>query len=104
MAARRGLGAGIDSLIPKSKEEERREREKQVVKEVIKETDKIDINKIEPNASQPRKNFNEDSLQELADSIKQHGMIEPLIVQEGRRDFSRLLQGSADGGLPKLQG
>ena len=50
MAARRGLGAGIDSLIPKSKEEERREREKQVVKEIIKETDKIDINKIEPNA------------------------------------------------------
>ena len=91
MAARRGLGAGIDSLIPKSKEEERREREKQVVKEVIKETDQIDINKIEPNASQPRKNFNEDSLQELADSIQQHGMIEPLIVQEGKKGFFQII-------------
>ena len=104
MAARRGLGAGIDSLIPKSKEEERREREKQVVKEIIKETDKIDINKIEPNASQPRKNFNEDSLQELADSIKQHGMIEPLIVQEGEKGFFQIIAGERRWRAAKIAG
>lgn len=104
MAARRGLGAGIDSLIPKSKEEEKREREKQVVKEVIKETDQIDINKIEPNASQPRKNFNEDSLQELADSIKQHGMIEPLIVQEGKKGFFQIIAGERRWRAAKIAG
>lgn len=104
MAARRGLGAGIDSLIPKSKEEERREREKQVVKEVIKETDQIDINKIEPNASQPRKNFNEDSLQELADSIQQHGMIEPLIVQEGKKGFFQIIAGERRWRAAKIAG
>lgn len=104
MAARRGLGAGIDSLIPKSKEEERREREKQVVKEVIKETDQIDINKVEPNASQPRKNFNEDSLQELADSIKQHGMIEPLIVQEGKKGFFQIIAGERRWRAAKIAG
>lgn len=104
MAAKRGLGAGIDSLIPKSREEEKRERAKQVVKEVIKETDKIDINKIEPNASQPRKNFNEDSLQELADSIKQHGLIEPLIVQEGNKGFFQIIAGERRWRAAKIAG
>lgn len=42
---------------------------KQVVKEVVKEVDTIDINKIEPNNNQPRKNFNEDKIHELAESI-----------------------------------
>lgn len=104
MAVKRGLGAGIDSLIPKSKEEEKREKAKQVVKEVIKETDKIDINKIEPNASQPRKNFNEDSLQELADSIKQHGLIEPLIVQEGKKGFFQIIAGERRWRAAKIAG
>lgn len=104
MAAKRGLGAGIDSLIPKSKEEEKRERAKQVVKEVIKETDKMDINKIEPNASQPRKNFNEDSLQELADSIKQHGLIEPLIVQEAEKGFFQIIAGERRWRAAKMAG
>lgn len=104
MAAKRGLGAGIDSLIPKSREEEKRERAKQVIKEVIKETDKIDINKIEPNASQPRKNFNEDSLQELADSIKQHGLIEPLIVQEAEKGFFQIIAGERRWRAAKIAG
>lgn len=104
MAVKRGLGAGIDSLIPKSKEEEKRERGRQVVKEVIKETDKIDINKIEPNADQPRKNFNEDSLQELADSIKQHGLIEPLIVQEGKKGFFQIIAGERRWRAAKIAG
>ena len=41
----------------------------------------VDINLVEPNRDQPRKKFDEDALQELSDSIKVHGVIQPLIVQ-----------------------
>ena len=102
MAGKRGLGAGIDTLIPKSKESD--SNTKTEVKTVVKEVDKIDINKIEPNNSQPRKNFNEDSLQELADSIKQHGMIEPLIVQQGEKGFYRIIAGERRWRAAKIAG
>ena len=105
MPQKRGLGSGIDVLIPKAKgtkkEEEKKKIVKEVVKEVVKELETIPINKIEPNQSQPRKNFNEDSLQELADSIKQHGLIEPLIVQKGKKGFYQIIAGEEDGVLPK---
>lgn len=42
----------------------------------------MNISKVEPNREQPRKNFNEDALQELSESIKQHGILEPLLVQK----------------------
>ena len=64
MAARKGLGKGIDAMISGDNT-----KTKQVVKEVVKEVDTIDINKIEPNNNQPRKNFNEDKIHELAESI-----------------------------------
>ena len=57
MAAKRGLGKGIDAMISGDDT-----KAKKVVKEVIKEVDTIDINKIEPNSNQPRKNFNEDKI------------------------------------------
>ena len=52
----------------------------------------LNISKVVPNKSQPRKNFNEDALQELADSIKEHGIIEPLIVQD-RGDHYEIIAG-----------
>ena len=88
MAAKRGLGKGIDAMISGDDTEA-----KKVVKEVIKEVDTIDINKIEPNSNQPRKNFNEDKIHELAESIKQHGLIEPLIVQKGKKGFYTIIAG-----------
>ena len=88
MAAKRGLGKGIDAMISGDDT-----KMKKVVKEVIKEVDTIDINKIEPNNNQPRKNFNEDSLIELSESIKQHGLIEPLIVQKGKKGFYTIIAG-----------
>lgn len=88
MAARKGLGKGIDAMISGDNT-----KTKQVVKEVVKEVDAIDINKIEPNNNQPRKNFNEDKIHELAESIKQHGLIEPLIVQKGKKDFYTIIAG-----------
>lgn len=92
----RGLGKGIDALIPEvesSTESKTKKTVKEVVKEVVKETDQIDINKLEPNVDQPRKEFNEDALQELSDSIKQHGLIEPIIVQKGKSGFFQIIAG-----------
>ena len=88
MAAKRGLGKGIDAMISGDDT-----KAKKVVKEVIKEVDTIDINKIEPNSNQPRKNFNEDKIHELAESIKQHGLIDPLIVQKGKKGFYTIIAG-----------
>ena len=42
----------------------------------------LDINQVEPNKNQPRKNFDQDALNELADSIKQYGVIQPIVVQK----------------------
>ena len=102
MAGKRGLGAGIDTLIPKRQETE--QNSKIDVMTVVKEVDTIDINKIEPNHSQPRKNFNEDALQELADSIKQHGIIEPLIVKQGEKGFYRIIAGERRWRAAKIAG
>ncbi len=88
MAVKRGLGKGIDAMISGDET-----KTKKIVKEVIKEGDTIDINKIEPNSNQPRKNFNEDKIHELAESIKQHGLIEPLIVQKGKKGFYTIIAG-----------
>lgn len=105
MASKRGLGAGIDTLIPKRQDSESNKAEIQkVIKEVVKEVDTVDINKIEPNSSQPRKNFNEDALQELADSIKQHGLIEPLIVQQGKKGFYQIIAGERRWRAAKIAG
>ena len=103
MPTKRGLGNGLDNLIPK-KAENKTGKKVEVTKEVIKETDSVDINKIEPNQSQPRKSFNEDALQELADSIKQHGLIEPLIVQEGKKGFYQIIAGERRWRAAKIAG
>jgi ParB family chromosome partitioning protein len=83
MAVKKGLGKGLDSMIPIPEPiiSQSREKEDNVSRETL-----ININEIEPNKAQPRKNFDEDSLQELADSIKQYGVIQPLILQ--KRDNS----------------
>jgi len=100
--ARKGLGNGLDTMLGvnttktrKTNKEEKVET-KEVVKEVIKEVVKevptemtLKIKDIEINKEQPRKLFNEDALQELADSITQHGIIEPLVVT--KRDKYYLL-------------
>ncbi|MCL2593525.1 MAG: ParB/RepB/Spo0J family partition protein [Defluviitaleaceae bacterium] len=70
---KKGLGKGLSALI--SSEEKISEIDSAAVLE-------IDINKIEPNKNQPRRNFNEESLAELATSIKEFGIIQPIIVNE----------------------
>ena len=80
MAPKKGLGKGLDSLIVKKVNTDAASTD-----DVSRET-MLNINQVEPNPNQPRKRFNEDKLQELADSIKVHGIIQPLVVQkEGDR-------------------
>lgn len=87
MAARspknRGLGKGLDALFadqaPVAERKDNGEMQR------ADDSDRvlyIDINDIKPNANQPRKNFNEEKIRELADSIVEHGIIQPLVVRE----------------------
>lgn len=98
MAVKRGLGRGLDNLIPTDDAKSDNTpvndtKAKTEVKEVIKKVEQtLNINRIEPNKSQPRKNFNEDALVELADSIKQFGIIEPLVVTK-KKGYYELIAG-----------
>lgn len=76
---KRGLGKGLDSMIPKKvvSEQVKKKEEKNVSRETL-----IRVSEIEPNREQPRKNFNEDALQELAESIKLYGILQPLLLQK----------------------
>ena len=73
---KRGLGKGLDSMIPKKvvSEPVKKKEENNVSRETL-----IRISEIEPNREQPRKNFNEDALHELAESIKLYGILQPLL-------------------------
>lgn len=75
MAARKGgLGKGLDSLIKPNTDVGKAEDITGLVT--------VNIREVEPNRNQPRKYFNEDRLEELADSIRQNGIVEPLLVQK----------------------
>ena len=83
-AKRGGLGKGLDSLIKENKTAKHTAPAK---KEVVNAGPiMMKINDVEPNRDQPRKHFEEDALLELADSIKQFGILQPLIVQK-RNDY-----------------
>lgn len=104
MAVKRGgLGKGLDSLIPDHKTVKTTERKKQEVEEKKEGEQLININKIEPNHEQPRRNFEEDSLLELADSIKQFGVLQPLIVQK-RHDYYEIIAGERRWRAAKMAG
>ncbi|MHB8127984.1 MAG: ParB/RepB/Spo0J family partition protein [Mobilitalea sp.] len=87
MAVKKGLGKGLDIMIPERILRNIEEKTDNVSRETF-----IHISDIEPNKSQPRKRFDEDSLQELADSIKQYGVIQPLILQK-RDKFYEIIAG-----------
>ncbi|MCD7806210.1 MAG: ParB/RepB/Spo0J family partition protein [Lachnospiraceae bacterium] len=87
MAARRsGLGKGLDTLIPAQSVKPVDQTTSQKQKEEAAPVN-VKITKVEPNRSQPRKNFDEAALQELADSIKQFGVITPIIVQDRQTHY-----------------
>lgn len=96
MAAARGLGKGLDALIPsgvseKSKSNESKEKNNKISDNLSGETI-VNITKVEPNREQPRKNFDEDALEELAESIKQFGLLQPILVQD-RKTYYEIIAG-----------
>ena len=97
MAMKKGLGRGLDMLIPKEEKKEAVQEDKKEAskKEPEKKSEydmMVPINQIEPNRNQPRKQFDEDAIEELADSIKQFGVIQPLIVKK-RENYYEIIAG-----------
>ena len=86
MAQRKALGRGLSALLGTPTPTEAPAVEGEVLRE-------IDIDRIVPNTRQPRKHFNEESLNELADSIRAHGVIQPIIVQPLPDNFYELIAG-----------
>ena len=97
--AARGLGKGLDALIPAGdiKKKAETEESKGTAETVVK------ITRVEPNRDQPRKNFDEDALQELADSIKQFGLLQPILVQD-KGDYYEIIAGERRWRAAKLAG
>lgn len=103
MAMKKGLGKGLDSLITdkvstkpavKSVEKPKNEQEGAIM---------LSISKVEPNRDQPRKKFDEDALLELAESIRQYGILQPLIVQK-KDDYYSIVAGERRWRAAKLAG
>ncbi|MCI6239641.1 MAG: ParB/RepB/Spo0J family partition protein [Wujia sp.] len=112
MAPKRGLGRGLSNLIPtddtiedvSTKTPKQTKTSSAVKTELVKKVEQtLNINRIEPNKNQPRKEFNEDALQELADSIKQFGVIEPLVVVK-RKGYYELIAGERRWRAARLAG
>lgn len=99
MALGKGLGKGLDSIIADKvgntgKESPSSEEKQEVM---------VPISKVEPNKEQPRKNFDEDALLELSESIKQFGVLQPLIVQD-KKDYYEIIAGERRWRAAKLAG
>lgn len=112
-AKKKGLGRGLDLLIPEgnnTKQSKTEKESKPIIKEVVKEVVKevkvpaetfLKLSDIEPNREQPRKNFDKEALQELADSIKQFGIIQPIVVQK-KDDYYEIIAGERRWRAAKL--
>ena len=121
-AKRGGLGKGLDTLIPAGKstkpvEKPQAKKEVEIVEKVVEKIVEVEkvvekevpvermvkINQVEPNRMQPRTNFDEDSLMELADSIRQHGIIQPIVVQN-KGEYFEIIAGERRWRAAKLLG
>lgn len=110
-ARKSGLGKGLDSLIPMGMELEGIQKSAQKKAETPKTEEQelkaeesqvfLKISQIEPNRDQPRKQFDEDALMELADSIKQYGVLQPLIVQK-KGEYYEIIAGERRWRAAKL--
>ncbi len=100
--AARGLGKGLDKMIPDIIGETKEKKQRAEEKENSAETS-VAITKVEPNRKQPRKFFDEDALQELADSIRQFGLLQPILVQD-RNDHYEIIAGERRWRAARLAG
>lgn len=128
MAVKRGgLGKGLDSMIPildstaTKKKTGRTAIDKEALQNAAKEAHKhqkekmefegkpgeqvqiVKLTKVEPSREQPRKQFDADALQELAESIKQFGILQPLLVQK-KEDYYEIIAGERRWRASKLAG
>lgn len=94
-----GLGSGLNVLIPQNNPPKANsENENEAVVDFM-----VPISKVEPDREQPRKFFNEDALQELAESIKQYGVFQPLLVQK-EKDYYKIIAGERRWRAAKIAG
>lgn len=91
---RQALGKGIDALISKVNENDAK-------KETLQ---KISVNKIKPNRYQPRNVFNDEALEKLAQSIKKHGLTQPIVVYRAENGYYELIAGERRWRASKLAG
>ena len=98
MAAKKGLGKGLDSLITDKVSKPVKPKSEHAADAVM-----MDIKKVEPNRDQPRKKFDEDALIELSESIKQFGILQPLLCQE-RDDYYEIIAGERRWRAAKMAG
>lgn len=116
MAAKKtGLGRGLDALFPEKSADDKpkqakADKEKNTAKaaETAADSSKsaemmVKISKVEPNLNQPRKQFDEDSLSELAESIKQYGILQPLLVSD-KKDYYEIIAGERRWRAAKMAG
>ncbi len=97
-----GLGRGLDALFPEKvtgkpksencKKEKQLQRTKKSKQETSLRENHVKISNVEPNSEQPRKKFDEDALMELSDSIKQYGVLQPLLVSD-KKDYYEIVAG-----------
>lgn len=101
----RGLGRGLDLMIPNIVGESKEEKPVAKKQESVGKGPEtmVKITRVEPNREQPRKHFDEDALQELADSIKQFGLLQPILVQD-RKDYYEIIAGERRWRAAKLAG
>ena len=90
---RNTLGRGLDSLLKKN--------EKEITNKIFEE---IDIDNIELNTNQPRKNFNKENLDELSKSITNHGIIQPITVRRLNKNKYQLISGERRYRASKISG
>lgn len=94
-----GLGSGLNVLIPQNNPPKANsEDENEAAVDFM-----VPISKVEPDREQPRKFFNEDALQELAESIKQYGVFQPLLVQK-EKDYYKIIAGERRWRAAKIAG
>ena len=104
MVAKKGLGRGLDSMIPDPGKKVAATTKKETVP--VEKTGAeimINISEIEPNREQPRKNFDEDALAELAESIKLYGVIQPLLLKK-RDNYYEIVAGERRWRASRLAG
>ena len=107
--AKKGLGKGLGAIFGEDVVKESNEELTKVKRSLPAEEEEtkgslmVKISLIEPNRDQPRKDFNEEELQELAESIKNYGVLQPLLVQKKGTSYE-LIAGERRWRAAKLAG